>query len=104
MKFPAEFDYYGGLNDLARAIKADRSTVGYWRRTDKIPKKREKDVLQAVNKLRSERASTEAIMDEVRAKPQPQVPPPPLPPPPPNKVRLSDIVDMIADYMRERGM
>ena len=97
MKFPAEFEYWGGLNDLARTIKADRSTVGYWRRTDKIPKKREKDVLQAVHKLREERASTEAIMDEVRAKPQPQVPPP-------NKVRLSDIVDMIADYMRERGM
>ena len=97
MKFPAEFDYYGGLNDLARTIKADRSTVGYWRRTDKIPRKREKDVMQAVNKLREERASTEAIMDEVRAKPQPQVPPP-------SKVRLSDIVDMIADYMRERGM
>lgn len=97
MKFPAEFDYYGGLNDLARAIKADRSTVGYWRRTDKIPKKREKEVLQVVHKLREERASTEAIMDEVRAKPQPQVPPP-------SKVRLSDIVDMIADYMRERGM
>ena len=97
MKFPAEFDYYGGLNDLARTIKADRSTVGYWKRTNKVPKKREKDVLQAVHKLREERASTEAIMDEVRAKPQPQVPPP-------NKVRLSDIVDMIADYMRERGM
>lgn len=97
MKFPAEFEYWGGLNDLARTIKADRSTVAYWRRTDKIPKKREKDVMQAVYKLRSERASTEAIMDEVRAKPQPQVPPP-------AKVRMSDIVDMIADYMRERGM
>lgn len=97
MKFPAEFEYWGGLNDLARTIKADRSTVAYWRRTDKIPKKREKDVMQAVHKLREERASTEAIMDEVRAKPQPQVPPP-------AKVLLSDIVDMIADYMRERGM
>lgn len=97
MKFPAEFEYWGGLNDLARTIKADRSTVGYWRRTDKIPKKHEKAVMQAVHKLREERASTEAIMDEVRAKPQPQVPAP-------NKVRLSDIVDMIADYMRERGM
>lgn len=97
MKFPAEFEYWGGLNDLARAIKADRSTVGYWRRTDKIPKKHEKAVMQAVHKLREERASTEAIMDEVRAKPQPQVPPP-------SKVRLSDIADMIADYMRERGM
>ena len=97
MKFPAEFEYWGGLNDLARAIKADRSTVGYWRRTDKIPKKHEKAVMQAVHKLREERASTEAIMDEVRAKPQVQVPPP-------AKVRLSDIVDMIADYMRERGM
>ena len=101
MKFPAEFEYWGGLNDLARTIKADRSTVAYWRRTDKIPKKREKDVMQAVHKLRSERASTEAIMDEVRAKPQPQ-PQPQVPAP--NKVRLSDIVDMIADYMRERGM
>ena len=95
MKFPAEFDYYGGLNDLARAIKADRSTVGYWKRTNKVPRKREKSVMDAVYKLRSERASTEAIMDEVRA--QTQVPPP-------SKVRLSDIVDMIADYMRERGM
>ena len=98
MKFPAEFDYYGGLNDLARAIKADRSTVGYWKRTNKVPRKREKDVLQAVHKLREERASTEAIMDEVRAKPQVQ------PEPTIARVRLSDIVDMIADYMRERGM
>lgn len=97
MKFPAEFEYWGGLNDLARTIKTDRSTVGYWRRTDKIPKKREKDVMQAVHKLREERASTEAIMDEVRAQTQ-------VPPPSPSKVRLSDIVDMIADYMRERGM
>ena len=99
MKFPDEFDYWGGLNDLARTIKVDRSTVGYWKRTNKVSKKHEKAVMQAVYKLREERARTEAIMDTVRAKPQ--VPPPP---PLPDKVRLSDIVDMIADYMRERGL
>lgn len=102
MKFPEEFDYWGGLNDLSRTIKVDRSTIGYWKRTDKVAKKHEKAVMQAVYKLREERASTEAIMDKVRAKPQ--VPPPPAPAPTPDKVRLSDIVDMIADYMRERGL
>lgn len=97
MKFPEEFDYWGGLNDLSRTIKMDRSTVGYWKRTDKVPRKHEKAVMQAVYKLREERAPTEAIMDKVRAKPQ-------VPEPSPDKVRLSDIVDMIADYMRERGL
>lgn len=101
MKFPEEFDYWGGLNDLSRTIKVDRSTVGYWKRTNKVSRKHEKAVMQALHKLRSERASTEAIMDKVRAAP-PKPEPKPLPPP--NKVRLSDIVDMIADYMRERGL
>lgn len=101
MKFPEEFDYWGGLNDLSRTIKVDRSTVGYWKRTNKVSRKHEKAVMQALHKLREERAGTEAIMDTVRAAP-PKPEPKPLPPP--NKVRLSDIVDMIADYMRERGL
>ena len=100
MKFPEDFKYYGGLNDLSRAIKVDRSTVGYWRRSDKVSRKHEKAVMQAVYKLRSERAETEKIMDRVRTK----LPPVAEPEPVIEKVRLSDIVDMIADYMRERGL
>lgn len=100
MKFPEDFKYYGGLNDLSRAIKVDRSTVGYWKRADKVSRKHEKAVMQAVYKLRSERAETEKIMDRVRT----ELPPVAEPEPVIEKVRLSDIVDMIADYMRERGL
>ena len=90
MKFPEEFDYWGGLNDLSRTIKVDRSTVGYWKRTNKVSRKHEKAVMQAVYKLR----------EQMNAAPEPE----PKPLPSPDKVRLSDIVDMIADYMRERGL
>ena len=90
MKFPEEFDYWGGLNDLSRTIKVDRSTVGYWKRTNKVSRKHEKAVMQALHKLR----------EQMNAAPEPE----PKPLPPTDKVRLSDIVDMIADYMRERGL
>lgn len=83
MKFPKEFDYYGGSIALAEMLDVEPGRVRNWKRNDKVAEKFESHVREAVRRLNA---------------PQPE------PAPAPTQVRLSDIADLIADFLRERGM
>lgn len=82
MKFPKEFDYHGGAVALADALGTEPHRIRNWKRQGKVPGAWQDRVLAQVQARKPS------------AEPKPTV----------ERVRLSDIVVMIADYMRERGM
>jgi len=85
VKYPKEFDYYGGAIALAEMLDVGPGRVRNWKRLGRVSSKYESHVREAVRRFNS---------------------PPPEPEPAPARAqaRLSDIADLIADFLRERGL
>ena len=93
MKFPKEFKYYGGCVALANALDVLPQRVRNWKIKDNVPHAWRREVREQVKRL-----------SHVDVEPGPEPVSKPEPQPTIDRVRLSDIVDMIADYIRERGL
>lgn len=83
MKFPKEYQYYGGQRDLAKAIGVTSAAVGWWKARGVIPNARVKEV--------------SAHLKELRNTPDPAAPVG-------EERKLSDIIEELLAALREKGL
>lgn len=92
MKYPNELRYWGAAEDIAKACGVSRQTVYFWKHKDAIPPRVEKQIRRIVKQRRD------------LLKPAVQPAPTPEPRPDTLKLKLSDIAQMIVDYLKQEGL
>lgn len=92
MKYPNELRYYGAAEEIAKMCGVSRQTVYNWKRNDEVPLRVEKQIRRMVKQHR------------VLSKPAAEPAPTPEPRPDTLKLKLSDIAQMIVDYLKQEGL
>lgn len=98
MKYPNELCHYGAAEEIANACGVSRQAVYYWKRKGEIPPRVEKKIRRMVKRKRA------LLKPAERPAPAPAPEPQPQPQPETLKLKLSDIAQMIADYLKQEGM
>lgn len=88
MKYPNELRYYGAAEEIAKMCGVSRQTVYNWKRNDEVPLRVEKQIRKMVKQHR--------VLSKPAAQPEPQ--------PETLKLKLSDIAQMIVDYLKQEGL
>ena len=94
MKYPNELRHYGAAEEIAKACGVSRQTVYLWKAKDAIPPRVEKQIRRIVKQRR----------DLLKPAAQPAPAPTPEPQPETLKLKLSDIAQMIVDYLKQEGL
>lgn len=94
MKYPNELRYWGAAEDVAKACGVSKQTVYLWKSKNAVPPRVAKEVRRLAKQKR------------VLLKPAAEPAPAPTPEPQPEtlKLKLSDIAQMIADYLKQEGL
>ena len=92
MNYPNELRYYGAAEEIAKMCGVSRQTVYYWKHKGEVPPRVEKQIRAMVKRKRD------------LLKPAEQPAPAAAPHPQPETLKLSDIAQMIADYLKQEGM
>ena len=94
MNYPNELRYWGAAEDVAKACGVSKQTVYLWKSKNAVPPRVAKEVRRLAKQKR------------VLLKPAAEPAPAPTPEPQPEtlKLKLSDIAQMIADYLKQEGM
>lgn len=96
MNYPNELRYYGAAEDVAKACGVSKQTVYLWKSKNAVPPRVAKEVRRLAKQKR----------DLLKPAEQPAPAPTPEPQPQPEtlKLKLSDIAQMIADYLKQEGL
>lgn len=94
MNYPNELRYWGAAEDVAKACGVSKQTVYLWKSKNAVPPRVAKEVRRLAKQKR------------VLLKPAAEPAPAPTPEPQPEtlKLKLSDIAQMIADYLKQEGL
>lgn len=94
MEYPKEFRFRGAPEIVGQALSVSRNTVYSWSHEGRIPDRYAGKIDALVRKVR--------VRGRVRK--QIEIPPAALPSVAVNTVKLSDIVQLVADYLKQEGM
>lgn len=94
MNYPNELRYWGAAEDVAKACGVSKQTVYLWKSKNAVPPR----VAKQVRRL----AKQKRVLLKPAAEPAPA--PTPEPQPETLKLKLSDIAQMIADYLKQEGL
>lgn len=96
MKYPNELRHYGAAEEIAKMCGVSRQTVYYWKHKGEVPVRVEKQIRRMVKQRRA--------LSKPAEQPAPAAAPQPQPQPETLKLKLSDIAQMIADYLKQEGL
>lgn len=92
MEYPKEFRFRGAPEMLGRTLCVSRATVYGWKRENRVPDKYAARIETLVRKI--------TVSKRVpKAKPEPVEMPSGT-----QQIRLCDIAQMIADYLKQKGL